>query len=482
MSDHRSEMRIGQSGGDEGALQLWLALVEQVARSSRLESEVRALHASASWKLTAPLRRLSSFLRGPGATAALRSTLPAGAAGPSGALGIPVKDLPRPLHRWLDTIRTHSVGGARLLVDVTEVDLEDLGAGIQRVTKRLLTEFITSSELDVAVIPVRLGRDGTFCTAWRFAERLLGLPEGLLREEQAVVPGSTDCLLGLDLCQRHHAALAKALDEFRHAKARIALVVYDVLPLTNPDWFPDNIVADHRAWLPLVAKYADVALCISNHVRSELADAFRHLEVEFRGRMEVVAMGSDVLWSDVVRSTDPAVVRVLMVGTVEPRKGHADALDAMERLWGEGRKMQLIIAGRPGWHSNELQQRIRGHRQFGTRLFWHESIDDVGLARLYASADLLLMASYGEGYGLPIAEAARCGCDLLVRDLSVFREVAGDRARYFAPARLTSELATYVDRKEWPSPSPPTWPTWLDSANAITGILRGSLVDAPRTP
>jgi glycosyltransferase involved in cell wall biosynthesis len=50
---------------------------------------------------------------------------------------------------------------------------------------------------------------------------------------------------------------------------------------------------------------------------------------------------------------------------------------------------------------------------------------------LYKSSACLVSASEGEGFGLPLIEAAKQGIPILARDLPVFREVAGDHAFYF---------------------------------------------------
>src|SRR5690606_12720188 len=61
---------------------------------------------------------------------------------------------------------------------------------------------------------------------------------------------------------------------------------------------------------------------------------------------------------------------ILMVGTVEPRKGHAQALAAMERLWVEGLDASLVIVGKQGWMVEELAKRLDSHRERRHRLHW----------------------------------------------------------------------------------------------------------------
>jgi glycosyltransferase involved in cell wall biosynthesis len=72
-------------------------------------------------------------------------------------------------------------------------------------------------------------------------------------------------------------------------------------------------------------------------------------------------------------------------------------------------------------------------------------LHDDQLAQLYAHADCLLNASLGEGLGLPLLEAARYGLPLLLRDLPVFKEVAGNNATYFS-ANSTESLATAIEK------------------------------------
>ncbi|MBC7656610.1 MAG: glycosyltransferase, partial [Frankiaceae bacterium] len=122
----------------------------------------------------------------------------------------------------------------------------------------------------------------------------------------------------------------------------------------------------------------------------------------------------------------------LMVGTIEPRKGHIQALDAFELLWRDGLAASLVIVGKPGWLMDEFVARLELHPESGRRLHWFSKIDDATLLALYSNCAALLAASEAEGFGLPIVEAAGHGLPVIARDLPVFREVAGTHALYFS--------------------------------------------------
>lgn len=453
-------------------LQLWLAYVEQLARTRMLSDELDAMRASRSWRLTSPLRRWVAWMSAPSTQGAALRPAATEMVGSGVAAVAGTATLPAALQEWIGRVHPSAAPGRRLLVDVTELDLEDLGAGIQRVTKHVLIELLRSPPEGMVMIPVRLATEGRFCPAWRFCERFLGIPSGSLGAEEEIKAETGDVFLGLDFSRRHAAKLDSALRDLKAAGTRILMLVYDLLPLTHPQWFPARVVAEFEAWLPVVAEHVDTALCISDVTRAELLAAFENSGREFRGQATTITLGADALWaysSDSRRSESDAM-RVLMVGTLEPRKGHAEALDAFERLWKDGRQIELVLAGHSGWHVDALDRRIRQHPQFGRLLRWHEAPDDVELASLYASADLLLMASMGEGFGLPIAEAGSAGCRLLLRDLPVFREVAGERARYFdsASASLGDALAAFAYAPhEWPDPRSKPWPRWRECGAAI---------------
>ena len=168
---------------------------------------------------------------------------------------------------------------------------------------------------------------------------------------------------------------------------------------------------------------------------------------------------------------------ILMVGTVEPRKGHAQTLEAFEKLWASGIEANLVIVGKQGWMVDELAERIRSHAEKGNRLFWYQGISDEALLKLYGSTSGVLMASEGEGFGLPLIEAAQHGQPILARDIPVFRELAGDYASYFSgstPETLAKALEKWLKALEEgtaPSSTDMPWKTWEESTHQLVGLL-----------
>ncbi len=161
----------------------------------------------------------------------------------------------------------------------------------------------------------------------------------------------------------------------------------------------------------------------------------------------------------------------LTVGTIEPRKGHAQVLAAFERLWDSGHDLRLVIVGKPGWKVEELIEKLRRHPKLGSLLFWFEDVSDAGLEQLYRACSCLIAASEGEGFGLPLIEAAQHGLPILARDIPVFREVAGEHASFFngrTPEALVEAVSEWLKlRAQNRHPRSEGMPclTWAQSAD-----------------
>jgi len=167
----------------------------------------------------------------------------------------------------------------------------------------------------------------------------------------------------------------------------------------------------------------------------------------------------------------------LMVGTIEPRKGHAQVLAAFEKLWDSGHDLRLAIVGRPGWMVEPLLEKLRRHPKLGSLLFWLEDVSDADLDRIYGACSCLIAASEGEGFGLPLIEAAKQKLPILARDIPIFREIAGDHASYFngrTPEALAEAITDWLKlraQNRHPTSQGIPWVTWAQSADRLKAIM-----------
>ena len=157
--------------------------------------------------------------------------------------------------------------------------------------------------------------------------------------------------------------------------------------------------------------------------------------------------------------------------------GHQKMLDAFEQLWQEGFEGNLVLVGRMGWKMESFAKRLEAHAEYGKRLFWLRGISDEYLDLVYQKATCLIAASEGEGFGLPLIEAAQHGIPILARDIPVFHEVAGDYAMYFdgtsvetAKQGVKDWMKAYESGTCAPSKGMP-FLTWRQSAQMLADVM-----------
>jgi glycosyltransferase involved in cell wall biosynthesis len=132
--------------------------------------------------------------------------------------------------------------------------------------------------------------------------------------------------------------------------------------------------------------------------------------------------------------------------------------------------------GKQGWMVNELLEKMTRHPQFNQKLFWLAAISDEYLELLYTKCQCLIVASEGEGFGLPLIEAAMHGLPIIARDIPVFREVAGEHAFYFSggPTRIAGAIKEWISlfvNKTHPKSDQISWKTWKQSAHSLLGLV-----------
>lgn len=133
---------------------------------------------------------------------------------------------------------------------------------------------------------------------------------------------------------------------------------------------------------------------------------------------------------------------VLVVGTLEPRKGHAGLLRALARPPLE--EVRVVFAGAATPWADEIQA-LAGQLGLAARLIVLGRVNDAILAGLYRNATLLCLPSLAEGFGLPVLEAMASGLPVLASDLPAVREVAGEAAILVPPGDVEA-LAEAVGR------------------------------------
>lgn len=291
------------------------------------------------------------------------------------------------------------------------------------------------SRLVGALIPVRRLR----IAAGAWEERSLALVSGLRRRRppSAVPEGEALIFRPGDIlfCPGYwHDTDTRFYSAARDAGAEVVFLVHDLLPITLPAYHLYPWRQTFEARVSASFGVVDQYYCISHQTRLAL---LAHASWQgFRPRVTVAYNGFDSPSPPAVAPPhDLATVLArapwLMVGTLEPKKGHEEAISVFSRLWEKGYERPLVIIGRQGWMSEAIRHMIRCSPWLEDRLFWFEGLDDAAVSAAYASAHALLFASEAEGFGLPVLEGVAHGTPVLARNIPVVREVLGASGFWF---------------------------------------------------
>jgi len=364
----------------------------------------------------------------------------------------PVRKLRAQLQRSrLSSRSVRPVAAARrLFVDLAAISHHDAGTGIQRVVRAIALALIEEDpgEWDICFVAANRRRP-YHVIAWPDASKIVS------PMEMSAKPG--DVFLGLDFSLDTVRRYRNQLTQFERAGGRLWFLVCDLLPIERPEWFSTNNVLRYKAWLDTIAGLAEGFLCISDQTAEDLRRVFAtRYSLQGGYRTCVVQMGHNIRES--LREPAPATCNItmrfdigspfsLMVGTLEPRKGHADILAAFSELWRQGADDRLVIVGRMGWAVEGLREALRNHPEHGGKLLWFNDVGDLELERIYHACQGVIIASHAEGFGLPLIEALGHDKPVLARDLPIFRIHERLGVHYFPVDGSATEIGACI--REW---------------------------------
>lgn len=203
------------------------------------------------------------------------------------------------------------------------------------------------------------------------------------------------------------------------------------------------------------SKKATHLLTVSEFTKQELKDVY-HVRDE---RVTVTHLAADTsVYHRLEQSVIDAVLRkhrlghtfFLSVGRLEKKKNTAMLIRAFELFKqhrGIGDPFELVLVGEPGFGYAEIKELINQSSQ-------KELIREVGyvsdeeVAALMNTATAFCFPSWYEGFGIPLVEAMSCGAPLMISDIPVHHEVAGEAAVFISPKEPESwakQMAHLVD-------------------------------------
>ena len=205
-------------------------------------------------------------------------------------------------------------------------------------------------------------------------------------------------------------------------------------------------------------------------------------------KMKIIPCGVDLnLFQPVDQATarrqlgfDPAEKLLLYVGRLEPQKGIERLLAAISHLK-HFQKIKLAVIGGDGHHEPEFQRLLLLSKELDIqdKVFFAGRVDQQDLPTYYSAADLLVVPSHHESFGLVALEALACGTPVVASDVGAMRSIiieneTGCVVSQADPRRLADKIEAYFNELRFRIGTPGTIRdsvakfAWPNIADALT--------------
>ena len=162
---------------------------------------------------------------------------------------------------------------------------------------------------------------------------------------------------------------------------------------------------------------------------------------------------------------------ILAVATWEPRKNLELLIRTYVKMKRDGllESQKLVLAGGKGWKDEKLVTLLAGDGREHVLALGY--VEDDDLKALYTGAELFVLPSLYEGYGIPVIEALACGSRVVASDIPEIREAGGEAAIYISPDEAGIREGIMKALTLAKPYAPMTLPTWNEGAATLVRMF-----------
>lgn len=260
---------------------------------------------------------------------------------------------------------------------------------------------------------------------------------------------------------------------------RPVFFVQDLIPIEYPEYGIPGEDRRHRSRLATVSRHAAAVLTSSEDVARRFRLHAGRAGLRAVPRIVTAPIGVEAAFIGAPEALPARRPYFVVCSTIEARKNHLLLLqiwrDLARRL--EAHEMPaLVIVGRRGWESEAAADLLERCEAIRPHVIEAPNLPTATLASLIAGARALLMPSFSEGYGIPVAEATAMGAPVIASDLPSHREITGGTATLLDPLDGSGWREAIL--RALREPAPPrrpgraaTWEAHFDIVEALLADL-----------
>lgn len=214
-------------------------------------------------------------------------------------------------------------------------------------------------------------------------------------------------------------------------------VIHDLNFEHYPEDLPKAYSDFYRSYFPRFARHATRLATVSGYSRNDIAQTYgipgSKIDVVYNGVGQVYRPLSASERTTAAAEFTAGHPYIICIGSLNPRKNIARLLQAFdEMLERHPSELRLLIVGERMWWDERMEQAWQGMRH-QARVIFTGRLQQSRLHQALGGATALAFVSYFEGFGIPVAEAMRCGVPVVAAEATSLPEVAGDAAHYCDP-------------------------------------------------
>jgi glycosyltransferase involved in cell wall biosynthesis len=338
-------------------------------------------------------------------------------------------------------------------------------SGIQRSQAGLALELLANSDVDAGLIVTDFSQALELGTFWLLEpesvrdviEYALGdrvdrvrLRRLLAIAEQKATPvtaggGTTIVLLGAFW---GHGNTVENYLPAKRLGARIALYLYDLIPVSHPEYCEPALVREFVTALSEWCLVCDYVLTISDFTRNALESFLAGHGIRPIPAATVPLAHALPGQREPIKTWPRSLLRlkdrpyVAYVSTIEGRKNHTYVVNVWRELMAQGVEVpDLLFVGRHGWRNSGLMDLLDGTRHLDGRVHIIHDLTDAELNAVYENSLFTVFISLVEGWGLPVGESLMHGTPCVASSTSSIREVGGDFIDYVDPTSIADGVS-----------------------------------------